>query len=72
MGTQGALAGVGDAVAAAHGVVDHGTGHDIPAVLQRGRAVLAAVQLQNKDSKGSATGSAPCKGAPAHPPCLSA
>lgn len=45
MGTQGALAGVGDAVGAAHRVVDHGAGHQLPAILQRGPAVLAAVQL---------------------------
>lgn len=45
VGTQGALAGVGDAVGAAHGVVDHGAGHQLPAILQRGPGVLAAVQL---------------------------
>lgn len=45
VGTQGALAGVGDAVGAAHGVVDHGAGQQLTAILQRGPGVVAAVQL---------------------------
>lgn len=45
VGTQGALAGVGDTVGAAHGVVDHGAGQQLTAILQRGPGVVAAVQL---------------------------
>lgn len=47
VGTQCALAGISDTVGSTDGIVDHGAGHQLSAILQRGSWVLAAVKLGN-------------------------
>lgn len=50
---QSAFAGIGDTIGSTDGIVDHGAGHHLSAILQRGGFVLAAVKLGNKGSKCS-------------------
>lgn len=45
VGTQCALAGISDTVGSTDRIVDHGAGHQLSAILQRGSWVLAAVKL---------------------------
>lgn len=70
VGTQDALAGVGDAVSAAHGVVDHAAGHQLPAILQRGAAELAAVQLGKQGQQRLCHGLRSMQGSPNTSPLL--
>lgn len=70
VGTQCTLTGISDTIGTADGIIDHRAGHQLSAVLQRGSWVLAAVELGNKDSKSSGTGSALCKGAQTQTPLL--
>lgn len=44
---QRAFAGIGDTIGSTDGIVDHGAGHHLSAILQRGGFVLAAVKLRN-------------------------
>lgn len=55
VGTQCTLAGISDTISATDGIIDHGAGHQLSAIIQRGNWVPAAVKLRNKD-----TGSALC------------
>lgn len=50
---QRAFAGIGDAIGSTDWIVDHGAGHQLPAILQCGGSVLAAVKLGDKGSKYS-------------------
>lgn len=44
---QCAFAGIGDTIGSTDGIVDHGAGHHLSAILQRRGSVLAAVKLRN-------------------------
>lgn len=70
VGTQGALAGVGDSISATHGVVDHGAGQQLSAILEHSPAVLAAVQLGTPRTTRALPRALLRAQTPAHPPCL--
>lgn len=70
VGTQDALAGVGDAVGAADGVVDHGAGHQLRAILQRGAGEPAAVQLGKQGQQRVCHGLCSVQGSPNTAPLL--